>query len=419
MNSDWTEETLGNILELKYGKSLTASKRIEGNVPVYSSAGLTGWHNTPLVSSKGIIIGRKGTVGKVYKSNIPFFTIDTAYYVEPNDELYDFDFMFYLLSSLGLDKLNEDSAVPGLNRNTAYQQKFKFPLLPTQKKIAHILSTLDDKIELNRKMNQTLEEMAQALFKSWFVDFDPVHAKANASSDADMEQIADELGISKEVLDLFPSEFEESELGMIPQGWVVKQLSDFGRVVTGKTPPKKVDNAYNIEGNPFITPTDIDDSLFVTTTNRCLSETGQESVKNSQIEANSICVTCIGSQMGKTTITPVSSFTNQQINSIVINDNTTRIYIFSNLRNRKEEIFRLGSSGSTMPILNKSSFEKLPVILPNYKTLQSFNMVVVNILNHVLDNDKQTIILQKTRDTLLPKLLSGELDVSEFNLSIE
>ena len=103
----------------------------------------------------------------------------------------------------------------------------------TTKKIVHILSTLDDKIELNRKMNQTLEEMAQALFKSWFVDFDPVHAKATATGDAEQEKAAAELGISKEILELFPGEFEESEMGMIPKGWEVKQLDEIAHYQNG------------------------------------------------------------------------------------------------------------------------------------------------------------------------------------------
>ena len=219
--SEWKKCQLGDIVVLNYGKSLTVNQRINGDIPVYSSAGLTGWHNSALVNSKGIIVGRKGTIGKVYKTETPFFVIDTAYYVLPNDAIYNFDYMFYLLSSLGLERLNEDSAVPGLNRNTAYIQEVYLPPKSTQKKIAHVLSILDDKIELNQKINQTLEDMAQTIFKSWFVDFDPVHAKSKAVNDADYNQIAKELGISREVLDLFPDEFEKSELGMIPKGWSI------------------------------------------------------------------------------------------------------------------------------------------------------------------------------------------------------
>ena len=287
-------------------------------------------------------------------------------------------------------------------------------------KIAHILSTLDDKIELNHKMSQTLEEMAQALFKSWFVDFDPVHAKADAKSDAELDAVAAELGIAKEVLELFPGEFVESEMGMIPLGWEVKELKDFGRVVTGKTPPKKIEDAYSDKGKPFITPTDVDNSLFITKTVRYLSDSGQLAVKNSKITAGSICVTCIGSQMGKTTVAPADSFTNQQINSIVLRKDNTRNYLLCNLRGRRKEIFLLGSGGgSTMPLLNKSSFEKVDILLPTAGVIEAFDSMMKDNISLVLKNDIESNNLSKLRDALLPKLLSGEQDVSKLTMETD
>ena len=220
--SEWKKCQLGDIVVLNYGKSLTVNQRINGDIPVYSSAGLTGWPYA-LVNSKGIIVGRKGTIERFTRQKLLFLLL-IPYYVLPNDAIYNFDYMFYLLSSLGLERQKEDSAVPGLNRNTAYFQEVFLPPKSTQKKIAHVLSILDDKIELNQKINQTLEDMAQTIFKSWFVDFDPVHAKSKAVNDADYNQIAKELGISREVLDLFPDEFEKSELGMIPKGWSITNL---------------------------------------------------------------------------------------------------------------------------------------------------------------------------------------------------
>ena len=168
--SEWKEYKLGEIVVLNYGKALAENKRISGNVPVYSSAEITGWHNEPLVNSKGLIIGRKGTIGKVYYSNTPFFCIDTAYYILPNEKIYDLKFLFYKLKTVGFEDLNEDSAVPGLNRETAYNQKVLLPPLPEQKAIASILSSLDDKIDLLHRQNATLEKMAETLFRQWFIE---------------------------------------------------------------------------------------------------------------------------------------------------------------------------------------------------------------------------------------------------------
>jgi len=158
------------VVVLNYGKGLPEQKRIEGKIPVYSSAGLTGYHNEPLVNSEGLIIGRKGTVGKIYYSRNPFYCIDTAYYILPDNEKYRFDFMYYLLKTIGLEELNEDSAVPGLNRNTAYSQDILLPPLPEQRAIASVLSSLDDKIDLLHRQNKTLEAMAETLFRQWFVE---------------------------------------------------------------------------------------------------------------------------------------------------------------------------------------------------------------------------------------------------------
>lgn len=141
--SEWQQLKLGDLVTLNYGKALKAEHRKPGKVPVYSSAGLTGTHDTFLVNSEGIIVGRKGTVGKVYYSSEPFCCIDTAYYITPNPEKYNFQFLYYMLQTLGLEELNEDSAVPGLNRETAYNQDIALPPLPEQKAIASVLSSLD------------------------------------------------------------------------------------------------------------------------------------------------------------------------------------------------------------------------------------------------------------------------------------
>ena len=166
----WKKYKLGDIVTLNYGKALKEENRVEGKIPVYSSAGITGYHNESIINTKGIIVGRKGTIGKVYLSETPFNCIDTAYYILPKDEKYDFKFLYYLLQTLGLEDLNSDSAVPGLNRDAAYSQEIKLPPVPEQFSIASILSSLDDKINLLQRQNKTLEQLAETLFRQWFVE---------------------------------------------------------------------------------------------------------------------------------------------------------------------------------------------------------------------------------------------------------
>jgi len=209
----------------------------------------------------------------------------------------------------------------------------------------------------------------------------------------------------------FPSGFTHTEeLGWIPEEWVETSLEGLGKVVTGKTPPKAIDNAYGTQ-SMFLTPTDYNGDLMTTHTQRRLSESGEDAIKNSRLDKGSICVTCIGSQMGKTTLTLETTYTNQQINSIIPNREAHRNYILLNLRQRRDEIFSIGASGSTMPIVNKGTFSQLPVLLPSDLVLSQFDRIAEQLIKRISSNLTLTQTLTKLRDTLLPKLISGDLRI--------
>jgi len=170
---NWTTKKLGDILELEYGKSLTKSNRVDGKYPIFGSSGVVGTNNNFLVKSPGIIIGRKGSVGKIYFSNKNFYPIDTVYFIRNNPDKYNIRYLYYFLKNLNLKRLSGDVGVPGLNRNTAYDEIVKFPAddIETQTRIASVLSSYDDLIENNEKRIKALEEMAQLLYTEWFVRF--------------------------------------------------------------------------------------------------------------------------------------------------------------------------------------------------------------------------------------------------------
>jgi len=165
----WKKYKLGEIIELLYGKGLREQDRKPGNIPVYGSNGIIGYHNTPLVKGPGIIIGRVGSIGKINYSPVDFYPIDTAYYVNLKKHNIDMKFLYYLLFTLPMNKLNFQSAVPGLNRNIAYSLDVAIPPLPEQRAIASIFPPIEDKIELLRQENETLEAMAETIFKQWFI----------------------------------------------------------------------------------------------------------------------------------------------------------------------------------------------------------------------------------------------------------
>jgi type I restriction enzyme S subunit len=169
-----------------------------------SSSGVSDYHSIPKVKGPGVVTGRYGTLGQVYFLTEDYWPLNTTLYVcdfKGNDPR----FVSYFLRSVDFLAYSDKAAVPGLNRNHLHQALVSYPTdIAEQRTIAHILGTLDDKIELNQRMNETLEAMAQAIFKSWFVDFDPVRAKAEGRDP----------GLPKHIADLFPDRFENSELGL-------------------------------------------------------------------------------------------------------------------------------------------------------------------------------------------------------------
>ena len=221
-HDDRTETTVGEFAPFSYGKALKKDKRNSaGSVPVYGSNGIVGWHDEAVTQGPTVVVGRKGTVGAVHYSPVPCWPIDTTFFVTGQDpELVRFQ--YYALKSLKLDSMDSDSAVPGLNREAAHARPIRIPSSTKQRFVANILGTLDDKIELNQRMNETLEAMAQALFKSWFIDFDPVRAKMEGRWRPG-ESLP---GLPAHLYDLFPDRLTPSDLGDIPESWHINSLDE-------------------------------------------------------------------------------------------------------------------------------------------------------------------------------------------------
>ena len=212
---EWPMALWGEIATLEYGKSLRGYDSSEGPYRVYGTNGPIGWHSETLCSHPSVIIGRKGAYRGVHYSASPFFVIDTAFYLKPNAEI-DTRWAYYELLTQDINGMDSGSAIPSTSREDFYGLPVQVPPLHEQRAIAHILGTLDNKIELNRRMNETLEAMARALFKSWFVDFEPVRAKMAGRN----------TGLPKHLADLFPDRMMDSELGEIPEGWGVTPLRE-------------------------------------------------------------------------------------------------------------------------------------------------------------------------------------------------
>ena len=207
-NENWQESTLGDLLTLQRGFDLPKDERVPGDYPVIASTGAVATHHMAAVQGPGVVIGRSGSIGGGQYINENFWPLNTTLWVKDfkgNDRR----FCYYLLRSFDFANFNAGSGVPTLNRNHIHPLPVKIPTVPEQQAIAHVLGTLDDKIELNRRMNQTI-------FKDWFVDFGPTRAKIEG----------DEPYLPPELWDLFPDQLVDSESGEVPEDWEVKPLGE-------------------------------------------------------------------------------------------------------------------------------------------------------------------------------------------------
>lgn len=344
-----------------------------------------------IIPKDSVIIAMYGaTAGRLAINKIPLCTNQACCNLTINNTKADFQFIYYNLLSR-FDRI-ADMAVGGaqqnLNAGMIKNLEVQLPLLQEQKSIASILSAIDDKIENNLAINKTLEEMAMALYKHWFVDFGPFQ----------------------------DGEFVESELGRIPKGWEVKKIKDFGEVVCGKTPSKKDDDNYSDIGYPFIKIPDMHNNIWVTNTIEKISEKGNRTQIKKLLPIGSINVSCIAT-VGLVSINCFPSHTNQQINSIIPSEVFYRNYLYLSMLSLKETFLNEASGGSATLNMNTSTFANVKLLKPNNTSLLEFDSLAFDLFENVKNNQLENQTLTQLRDTLLPKLISGEVRLKEFQES--
>ncbi len=363
------------------------------------SAGQNGFHDTALAKGPGIVIGRSGaSFGQVHYSSTDYWPHNTALYVtdfKGNDPR----FAFYFLKLIDFSRYNSGSAQPSLNRNFIYPIPVRIPPLAEQKRIAHILGTLDDKIELNRRMNATLEAMARALFQSWFVDFDPVRAKMDGRRPA---------GLDKDTAALFPSTFKDSSLGPIPQGWEVGSILRQADLLSGGTPRTDVP-AYWGGDVPWASAKDVSQcgEAFLVTTERMITRLGVDESSTKIIPTLSTVVVARGATTGRLTLLANSMAMNQTCYALSSQLGTPFV-LYCNARHFIERLVQ-GGHGSIFDTITTSTFEATNVLLAPKEILLAFDEQVAPLFHQIRASLYQSRTLANLRDMLLPKLLSGEV----------
>ncbi len=362
------------------------SEMKSGNIPVAGSNGIIGYHDTATPVSPCITIGRSGNIGTPYIYD-KCWAHNTVLYVDDfkgNNPLY----LYYLLKTLPLSNFGGGSAVPTLNRNHIHPLLVHHTSnLKLQERIAIFLKSLDDKIKVNKKIIDNLEKQAQALFKSWFVDFEPFR----------------------------DGRFLESEMGMIPNGWRIGTLSEIGEIVGGSTPSKTKPEYFTENGIAWLTPKDLSVSkcMFTSKGEIDITEEGYKSCSAKLMPKGTVLFSS-RAPIGYITIAKNNICTNQGFKSVVPNmAGTAFIYYF--LKSSTQEIENK-ATGSTFKEASGSLMKSIPLVIPPKSIFDDYEIMMKPFLNRMETLEGESHRLAELRDTLLPRLMSGELHISDSDL---
>jgi type I restriction enzyme S subunit len=420
MSTEWPGTTIGEQLTLQRGFDITKATQQPGAVPVISSGGTNSYHSTAMVKGPGVVLGRKGIVGSVYFVKEDYWPHDTTLWIKDfhgNDEL--FAYYFFFSKAKDLAQLDVGSANPTLNRNHVHPIRVQFPPLREQKLIGQLLGALDDRITLLRETNATLEAIAQALFKSWFVDFDPVRAKAE--------------GLEPQAMDastaaLFPDSFEESELGLVPKGWQFNSVESFAeKVGMGPFGSNIKVETFVSQGIPVISgqhlrQTLVEDSIF-----NFITDGHAKKLSNSCVYEGDVIFTHAGS-IGQVALL----HRHARYDRYVLSQRQFFLrcahqkmrpewitYYFRSTQGQHQLLANTSQVGVPSIARPVSYLRSIQVLVPSKELIDKFSDIADAVHQAVLAKRAQIQTLTQLRDTLLPRLISGQLRLPEAEALLE
>ena len=339
---------------IKYGKNQKKVLSEDGNIPIYGTGGLIGYGTTVLYDKPSVLIGRKGTIGKVKYVEHPFWTIDTLFYTIINTDIVTPKYLYYVMSLIDLNNYNEGTTIPSLRTETLNRLEFNIPSIEEQEIVLSCLNPIDEKIELNNAINNNLEHQVSALYESWFEDFDPTN-------------------------------------GVCPDNWSNQMLSTIADISSGKRPPIKSE-VYSKE-----TP---------------ISIVGAASVMGFTSEANHTDKILVTGRVGTHGV--IQRFNTPcwtSDNTLVI---TSPFYEFTNQILHRIDYSSM-NRGSTQPLITQGDMKKVVVLVPDEEILAKFEALAGSLMAQWEANNNENVRLTSLIYTLLPKIMSGKLDVSNID----
>lgn len=325
----------------------------------------------------------------------------------------DSRFLCYVINGISSNQISANlvgAVQQHFNVGSAKALEVPWPRDKEREAIASILGALDDKIDLNRRMNETLEAMARAIFKSWFVDFDPVRAKAEGKQP---------FGMDADTAALFPDRLVDSKIGPIPEGWEVTTIGEATEVLGGGTPRTKESAYWDGGVHPFVTPKDMSPltSSVLLQTSRYLTDAGVQKVSSKQLPVDTVLMSS-RAPIGYLALAKIPVSVNQGIIALRCNERATHHWAIEWCRSAMDEILSR-AGGSTFAEISKKGFRPIPCVLPHQEVMSAYDETAKPIVDSVTANERESRTLAELRDLLLPKLLSGEIRVKDAEKAVE
>lgn len=388
--SEWKTYKWGDLISLEYGKPIPDKNLLDGQYPVYGTNGRIGTSNlTPLCKHPSIIVGRKGAYRGVHYSNKPFSVIDTAFFIEPKTSILDLKWAYYKLLTVDINKMDSGSAIPSTDRYEIYSLSVELPPLEEQQRIAGILGSLDDKIELNRRINANLEAQAQALFQSWFVDFEPFR----------------------------DGPFVDSELGKIPASLKIEHIGNIPHKIESGKRPK---GGASEHGIPSIGAENIKGlGIYDYAKTKFIPEDFASTMKKGKINGYELLIYKDGGKPGYF----IPNFTifgegfpykemyiNEHVFCLDFFDKgfNTFAYFYMRTPYIMNQLNTIGGKAA-IPGINTKDIESLPIFTNENEKVKEFGTLFLPTIKTILQNCVENKTLSALRDTLLPKLIAGEI----------
>ncbi|EIS6478278.1 restriction endonuclease subunit S [Staphylococcus pseudintermedius] len=387
------EYKLKDLVEIKYGKNQKNVKNSNGVYPILGTGGVMDYADDFLYDKPSVLIGRKGSIGKVKYIEKPFWTIDTLFYTVVKENLVLPKYLYYKLSQIDFNYYNEGTTIPSLRTETLYKISLDIPNIKTQKNVVKVLSNIDWKIELNQKIIANLQELSQTLFKRWFVDFEFPDENGNPYKSSGGVMV-------------------DSELGNIPELWSVIKTNDLFKIHSGYAFKSKWwdDSGYNV-----IKIKDIN--------NKSIDINGLDKVKENYVKKASkfkvyggeIIIALTGATAGKMGVVPKlkqTAFVNQRVG--LITSNIDNVYIYHLLNSERIKRLTLEQAvGSAQANISPVKFGNIKIISADKKIIDKYCQLTKNNYEKIVELHSENNYLTQLRDTLLPKLMSGEIEIPD------